>query len=70
MAVPNDGPPYGPGERVGFSPEGAWSFPDGTVFVKHFELATDPSRPSVLRRLETRFLIRATSASAAVTPTG
>jgi uncharacterized repeat protein (TIGR03806 family) len=38
------------GERVRFSPTGEWSFPDGTVFVKHFE--------SGGRRVETRVLVR------------
>src|SRR6478735_4215534 len=44
IAIP-DGP-----ERVRFSPTGEWSFPPGTVFVKHFE------RPDGAR-LETRLLV-------------
>ncbi len=31
--------------------------PSGTVFVKHFELATDENNPASVRKLETRFLI-------------
>ncbi len=60
VAVPNDGLPYGPSERVAFAELGSWSFPDGTVFVKHFELADG----SALRRLETRFLVRSAGGGA------
>ena len=42
---------------IRFSSAGAWSFPAGTVFVKHFEMATNEALPSRTRRLETRLLI-------------
>ena len=42
--------------RVDFSPTDAWTFPVGTVLVKHFELDT----PTGIRRLETRVLVRST----------
>jgi uncharacterized repeat protein (TIGR03806 family) len=45
------------GQQVGFSPSGAWSFPEGTVFVKHFELPLDEREPARVRRLETRLLV-------------
>jgi len=45
---------------VGFAPAGRWSFPAGTVFVKHFSLPVDDTNPKVLRRLETRLLVRDT----------
>ena len=48
-----------PAGKVAFSPDGEWTFPRGTVFVKTFELATDAARPQIKRRLETRLLVLA-----------
>ncbi len=47
------------GQQIGFAEHEAWSFPEGTVFVKQFDLALDERQPDVVRRLETRFLIAA-----------
>jgi uncharacterized repeat protein (TIGR03806 family) len=40
-----------------FTADGEWTFPAGTVFVKHFDLPIDERNPMALRRLETRLLI-------------
>lgn len=58
MAIPNDGFPDTPEERIGFSEVGPWRFPIGSVFIKHFEwetLALPGERK--WRPLETRFLV-------------
>ncbi len=47
-----------PGTRIHFTPDGEWTFPGGTVFVKHFALASDERDPSQRRWLETRLLVR------------
>ena len=49
IAVPNDGTHDTAAEQVGFSATGNWTFPVGTVLVKHFEFPGD--------RLETRLLV-------------
>jgi uncharacterized repeat protein (TIGR03806 family) len=42
---------------IHFSETGAWQFPEGSVFVKHFEMPLDEAHPEERRRLETRFWI-------------
>jgi uncharacterized repeat protein (TIGR03806 family) len=44
-------------DRIEFNPEGNWSFPGGTVWIKNFHLATNDS-PESVRRLETRILVK------------
>jgi uncharacterized repeat protein (TIGR03806 family) len=46
-----------PGDAITFAPTGEWSFPAGTVVVKHFDLAIDETTPALTRRLETRLLV-------------
>jgi uncharacterized repeat protein (TIGR03806 family) len=43
---------------IGFSRDNNWSFPAGTVWVKHFELEMTNGAPESARRLETRLLVR------------
>ncbi len=50
IAIPNDGNPNTAAEKIGWSETGHWSFPRGTVMIKHFEIPG--------RRLETRFMLR------------
>ncbi len=45
------------GEQIGFDATGAWSFPLGTVIVKHFEIALTEGDSNSQRRLETRLLV-------------
>ena len=50
---------YVPSNRiVTFSRDGAWSFPIGTVWVKHFDLELTNGVPESAKRLETRLLVR------------
>ena len=46
---------------IGFSANGEWTFPAGSVFVKNFDLPVDDTDPKILRRLETRLLVRDTN---------
>jgi uncharacterized repeat protein (TIGR03806 family) len=50
IALPGD-------SRIGFSQTGEWTFPAGTVFIKHFEKGIDPAAPDQRTRLETRLLV-------------
>ena len=59
MAIPNDGEFDQPEEQIDFSSEDDWGFPEGTVFIKHFELPTSLSDPTQITKLETRFFIMA-----------
>jgi uncharacterized repeat protein (TIGR03806 family) len=58
FSVPNDGAPYLQAEQITFAPTGEWSFPAGTVFVKHFDLRINDTNAAITRRLETRLLVR------------
>ncbi|MDB4459090.1 PQQ-dependent sugar dehydrogenase [bacterium] len=56
MGIPNDGPPYTASEKATARQIDAWSFPVGSVFVKHFDLAITNQMGAAIRKLETRIL--------------
>lgn len=51
------------GTKIGFHPDRAWDFPEGTAFAQHLEMRTTEGR----RRLETRVLLHETSGWAGYT---
>ncbi len=57
LALPNDGDFDTPAEKITFESTREWTFPPGTVFIKHFELPVDMENESETVRLETRFFI-------------
>ncbi|MBC3846768.1 RICIN domain-containing protein [Winogradskyella echinorum] len=61
MVIPNDGTHDTPQEKISFSENGDWEFPVGSVLIKHFELPIDDSNPSITKRLETRFSVKAST---------
>jgi len=59
MAIPNDGTHNTAAEKIAYSDIDNWNFPIGSVLIKHFELPIDENNPSLTKRLETRFSIKA-----------
>lgn len=55
------------GARIAFAASDPWTFPLGTVLVKHFELELVPGDATSRTRLETRVLLRETSGWAGYT---
>ncbi|MGB8330249.1 MAG: PQQ-dependent sugar dehydrogenase, partial [Polyangiales bacterium] len=58
IALPNDGNRDSAAEQIGYSAMGNWTYPTGTVLMKHFELAVDENDPSITIPLETRLLAK------------
>jgi len=52
---------------ISFSPNGNWSFPTGTVWIKHFELELTNGVTESRKRLETRFIVKNTNGVYGVT---
>lgn len=46
---------------IGFSATGNWSFPTGSVWIKHFELELTNGVAASRKRIETRFIVRNTN---------
>lgn len=57
IILPNNGTHDTAEEKISFHESDNWSFPAGTVFVKHFEIPLDERNPSVTKRLETRIVV-------------
>jgi glucose/arabinose dehydrogenase len=43
---------------IGFHPTNNWTFPAGSVWIKHFDLELTKGVPASAKRLETRFIVR------------
>lgn len=47
-----------PNAKIRASPHGPWDFPEGSIFIKHFDLEMVKGDPNTRRRVETRFIVR------------
>lgn len=63
IGIPNNGTHNTAAEQIEYSENGNWDLPIGSVLVKHFEMPLDENNPSVTKRLETRFSIKAKNGS-------
>ncbi len=51
-------------DQVTYSRDGNWSYPEGMVFIKHFDIDLNRDAPGTeTKRLETRFLVRSPGGS-------
>lgn len=48
---------------IGYAREGAWTYPAGMLWVKHFDLETERGNTGSAIRIETRVLVRTTNGS-------
>ncbi|HEX7861558.1 MAG TPA: PQQ-dependent sugar dehydrogenase [Verrucomicrobiae bacterium] len=48
---------------IQFSRDGNWTFPQGTIWVKHFDLELEKGNPASRKRIETRVLVKNNSAN-------
>ncbi|MFD0795938.1 Ig-like domain-containing protein [Maribacter chungangensis] len=63
IGIPNNGTHNTSAERIEYSENGNWNLPIGSVLIKHFEMPLDENNPSVTKRLETRFSVKAKDGS-------
>jgi len=45
-------------DLISYSENGLWSFPNGMIWIKHFDLETERGNPATKKRIETRVLVR------------
>ncbi|MEO0796897.1 MAG: PQQ-dependent sugar dehydrogenase [Verrucomicrobiota bacterium] len=45
-------------DQFGFDPNKTWALPEGTVFIKHFDMLADTSDPNSAFKLETRLIVK------------
>ena len=57
IALPNDGLFDSDDEQINFYSNKEWEFPEGTVFIKHFDLPVNEADPDEMLKLETRFFV-------------
>lgn len=57
MCIPNDGTHDSADEQILFSEEEPWTFPVGSVFIKHFDMEAEEGNPQSAFPLETRFFV-------------
>ena len=48
-------------DTITYSRDGNWTFPDGMIWVKHFDLDLDRGNAATSKRIETRFLVKTTA---------
>lgn len=59
IGIPNDGSHDTAEEKITYSENDNWNLPVGSVLVKHFEIPINESNPTITKRLETRFSVKA-----------
>ena len=57
LCIPNDGTHDSANEQIVFSEEEPWTFPVGSVFIKHFDMEAVEGDPQSVFPLETRFFV-------------
>lgn len=46
------------GSKIGWAEDDPWTFPEGALWVKHFDLEMERGNPATKRRIETRVLVK------------